>query len=451
MGDTRFRCRNLFLAFTFVLPILAHAQSAPWFSKFESAFTELKAGQLNHPLEEFNALWKAHRQDVNLATSIGGVLDATAHHEQATVWYERALSIQPDFGQALDNLALNFAARGRLNEAASLFHRTLDRTPGDGKVAYNLASILLRLRRYADALTVLTSAENASTTAPLLEQIRFAQATALFHLARYSEVVNVLRKEGKPGSVSAFQLLGSAQALSGDLPASIQTFQQAIAAYPTDPDLYFRLAMVFARGRRDQDAEAVLRSSAERIGDSPSINYGRAILAEMVGRDEEAITWARQSVRAAEKQPEVWGLLGTLYDHRGSTEDALEAYRTALQYGGNGPYIGADYAELLIRLGRYEQAAIELHRLTHTYPADAQVNRALGRLYRAQGKYIQAEEYLRRSIRTDASNGQTHYVLAQVLRHQGRTKEESEELAAFKNAKEKTDSIRVLEIVEDPR
>lgn len=451
MGDTRSRCKNLFFAFTFVLPILAQAQSAPWLSKFESAFAELKEGQLNHPLEEFNAIWKAHGQDANLATSIGGVLDATAHHEQATVWYQRALTIQPDFGPALGNLALNCAARGQLNEAASLLRRALDQTPGDGKAAYNLASILLRLRRYADALTVLTSAETASNTAPLLEQIRLGQATALFHLARYPDTVNALRKAGKPGSVSAFQLLGSAQALSGDLPASIQTFQQAIAVYPTDPDLYFRLSMVFARGRRDQDAKAVLQSGAEKLGDSPSLNYGRAILAEMVGRDEEAITWARQSVRADEKQPEVWGLLGTLYDHRGKTEDALEAYQTALQHGGNGPYIGANYAELLIRLDRYGQAVVELHRLAHAFPDDAQVNRALGRLYRAQGKYLQAEECLRRSIRSDPSNRQTHYILAQVLRQQGRTKEESEELAAFKNTKEKADSIRVLELVEDPR
>ena len=426
-------------------------QAPAWFPPFQNAFGQLKEGQLGRALREFSLLWKAYPQDVQLATSIGGVLDATSHHDQATVWYERALAIQPDFGPALADLALNCTVHGKFSEAADLLRRKLKKEPNDTKAAFDLSVTLLRLQRYSEAASVLSHSEAVSDDPVPITKVRLAKATALFHLGRYAETANTLRKSGQPDSVAAFELLGSAQALSGDLPASIKTFQEGIATFPDNPDLYFRLTMVFADGRRDEDAKNVLQAGSKRMPNSPLINYGNAVLAEMVGRDEEAITWAQRSIDESEKQPEVWGLLGTLYDHRGKTDDAVKAYRLALEYGGHGPYIGTKYSELLIRSGQYSGAAAELQRLADAYPKDAQVNRALGKLYRAEGKYDQAEACLRRSLSSNANDPQTHYVLAQVLRHEGRTAEEGKELIAFKSAKGKADTIRLLELVEDPK
>ena len=449
MGCALFRPWSLFATLVLLLHTVAAAQSMPWLSSFQIAFDGLKQGDLSRALAEFDSLWKSYPRDVQLATSIGGVLDATTHHDAATVWYERALAIQPDFPPALEDLAMNCAVRGKLSEAATLLRRSLQRNPNNGKAAYNLGLILLRLQHYGEATAVLKTAETAPNHPPL-EQIYIAQATAAFHLTHYSDALAVLRKSGKPGSVAAFQLLGSAQALSGDLPAAIRTFQEAIAAYPEKPDLYFRLTMVFAEGRRDNDADAVLRRASEQIPNSPLIDYGRAVLNEMTGRDEEAISWAKKSVSAAEKQPEVWGLLGTLYEHTGDTEEALQAYEKALTYGANGGYTGSKYAELLIRLQRYPDAANELKKLKTSYPDDPLVNRALGKFYRAEGSNEKAELYLRRAISLDNTDPQAHYLLAQILHHQGRTKEESAQIQAFKNSKEKAETIRLLERVESP-
>ncbi len=449
MGCALLRPWSLLATLVFLLHTSAGAQSMPWLSSFQIAFARLKQGDLPQALAEFDSLWRSYPRDVQLATSIGGVLDATAHHDRATVWYQRALAIQPDFPPALEDLAMNCAIRSKLGEAAGLLRRSLQQNPDNGKAAYNLGLILLRLQRYGEASAVLKSAETAADHPPL-EQIYIAEATAAFHLTRYPEAIAVLRKCGKPGTVAAFQLLGSAQALSGDLPGAIKTFQEAITAYPDNPDLYFRLAMVFAEGRRDSDAEAVLRRASEQIPNSPVIDYGRAVLDEMTGRDEEAISWAKTSIGAMEKQPEVWGLLGTLYEHIGDTEAALQAYRKALDHGGNESYTGTKYAELLIRLQRYSDAANELKKLDSSYPNDPLVNRAFGKLYRAEGQNEKAETYLRRSIGLDGTDPQAHYALAQILHHQGRTKEENEQLKAFKNSKEKAETIRLLELVGNP-
>jgi predicted Zn-dependent protease len=227
----------------------------------------------------------------------------------------------------------------------------------------------------------------------------------------------------------------------------VKTFQDAAASFPNDPQVYFRLALIFSEGRRDQEAQAVLASGLKQIPNSPLLQYGQAVLYEIADKDDEAIRWAEQSLRGDNKQSEVWGLLGTLYDRRRRTNDALKAYRQALSLGA-GAYTGAKYAELLIRLERYGEAETELLTLDRRFPQDERVNRALGKLYRARNDFSRAEVYLRRAVQLDSSDPQAHYVLAQVLQHLGQRAEANKELAVFKEKKEKSETIRLLELVD---
>jgi Flp pilus assembly protein TadD len=278
-------------------------------------------------------------------------------------------------------------------------------------------------------------------------QIRLGEATALFHLREYASVIDLLTKSGTPSNSAGFVLLGSAQALLGNLPAAVKTFQDAAALFPNEPQIYFRLALIFSEGRRDQEARAVLTTGLKQIPNSPLLQYGQAVLAEIADKDEEAIRCAEQSLNGDNKQPEVWGLLGMLYDRRQRIDDALKAYRQALALGA-GPYTGPKYAELLIRLQRYGEAQRALVSLYQRFPDDERVNRALGKLYRARAEFSRAEVYLRRAVQIDPSDPQAHYVLAQVLQHLGQSDKANKELSAFKKAKEKSERIRLLELVD---
>jgi Flp pilus assembly protein TadD len=426
----------------------AKSQTAPpWLTGFQDAIAQLRAGDLNSAVASFESLWKSNPGDAQLATSIGGALDSTSHHDEATVWYQKALTAQPGFEPALKNLAMNDAILGKFSAAATLLRQVLRNNPGDPQAAYNLALITLRLRQYseaAEAFRKVLESPNSPVPAP---QIRLGQATALFHLGRYASVVDLLSNSGRPADNTGCVLLGSAQALSGNLPAAVKTFQDAAASFPNDPQVYFRLALIFSEGRRDQEAHAVLASGVKQIPNSPLLQYGQAVLYEIADKDDEAIQWAEQSLTGDNKQPEVWGLLGTLYDRHRRTDDALKAYRQALALGA-GAYTGAKYAELLIRLERYRDAETELLSLDRRFPQDERVNRALGKLYRARNDFSRAEVYIRRAVQLDSSDPQAHYVLAQVLQHLGRRDEANKELAVFKKKKEKSETIRLLELVD---
>jgi len=416
-----------------------------WQGVFEQALDQLRNGDVAAATTKFEAIWKSHSREFQLAHQIGTALDMAGHHAEATRWYQRALAIQPGYEPALNNLALNYATLGELTKATPLLHQALRVNPGNAQAAYNLGLMDLRLERYADAVEAFRIARQAPRPPAPAERIELAEATALFRLGRYSETVNVLNRSGTQNEAVRLELLGSAQALAGDLPSAVKTFQQAADWSSGNPQVYYRLALVFMLGRRDQEAQDVLAAGLKNIPSSPLLLYAQAVVNEAIGTYEEAARLAEKSLQGDRKQPEVWGLLGSLYARLRRNDDAIKAYQQALALGA-GPRTCVDYAELLIRLERFKEAEKQLRVLVERYPHDARVNRGMGKLYREQNQYSRAETYLERAVKINPDDAEAHFALGETFRHLGRLDAAKREYAAYRKTKDASRMVRVLEL-----
>lgn len=421
----------------------------PWISTYKIALDHIRGGKSEVGVRELEALGASFPRDVVLATSIGAALDSDSRHQQAANWYEKALAIDPQYEPALNNLALNLTSRGQLQNAVPLLQRVLKINPQNGRAAYNLALITLRLKRYKEALNAFQVARMVPEPAAPSETIALGEGTALFKLGRYAEAANVLNSSSACSEAASCLLLGSSQALSSDLPAAVSTFQTAVRLAPNNPDSYFRLALAFLQGKRDDEAKETLAVGLEAVPNSALLLYGQAIFYEHLGSYEQAVASAMSSIEEDPARADVWSLLGSLHAHQAQGEEAEKSFQRALQLGA-GVDTAAEYTEFLINEGRYQEAEKTLNELRPSHANDAAINRCLGKLYKAQGKFDEAAVFLRRAVSEDPQDPTAHYALAITLQRLHRDAEAKKELELFSAAKEERRFVRVLQISSDP-
>ncbi len=436
----------LLAAFAVTLSRFILGQSSPpWAEAFQTAVSELRSGAATAAIQKFDLLWKANSNDAQLAAWIGASLDATSHHKEATPWYQRSLAIRPDFEPALNDLALNYATLGEFSKAEPLLRQVLRLNPSNTHATYNLGLVALHLRDYKGAAEAFEQARENGQLAVSQDRLILAEATARFHLREYVKTATLLQSVRGRRDSEYLLLLGSAQALSGDLPSAIRTLQQAVNSAPNDPQVYYRLALVFMLGRSDHEARNVLAAGLKQIPNSPLLFLAQGVSEDTQGKLDDAAVSTRRSLDANPRQAQTWALLGRLYAEMGQTDDALKAYARALTLGAD-PETGVDRVQLLIRLQRFSEAEADLRELAKRYPNNASVDRGFGKLYREERKFDLAERYIRHAILLDPDNAEAHFALAEVLRLTRRMDEARRELAIFKEKKPDQDARRLLEL-----
>ncbi|HKW67901.1 MAG TPA: tetratricopeptide repeat protein [Terriglobales bacterium] len=424
-----------------LLSVAMHAQIQPsWAPRYNSALARIRAGQVDTGVQELESLGTAFPKDAELMTSIGAALDMGSRHRQADAWYGKALAIDATYEPALSNLALSLASQGRLTEALPLLQKVTRIDPRNGRAAYNLAVIELRLKRYKEAASDFESARHVPQPAAPDQTLVLGEATALFKLGCYAKAESLLNC----GEETSCLLLGSSQALAGDLPAAVRSFQRAVELAPQSPDPYFRLALAFLQGRREGDAEATLDAGLRVVPHSPLLLYGQALFYAHQADYQRAESSAQEAVERRPTWADAWGVLAELRARRGKADAAEEAFRHALQLDGSAEH-AADYGEFLLRAGRLHDAHGILEPALRAHPGNAALHRALGKLYQSEGRLGSAEALLRRAVREDPEDASAHYALAMTLRRLHRDAEAKQELAQFNAVKQKEEFVRVLE------
>jgi tetratricopeptide (TPR) repeat protein len=365
------------------------------------------------------------------------------HFRQAAQAFRRAHELEPLERDPLARLAYASLRAGQRKEGQSALAALL-KLPGERlQSALQAVRILNSVGMHQEALGQAQQARQAGLGSPSLS---YEEAKALFHLGEYKQTSKLLLDTSPPDglTVDYYLLLGSAQALGGDLPGAVKTLQTAVQITPQRPEPYYRLALVFLEGYRDQDAEQVLTEGLQHIPNSPQLHYGLGVVHEVGGKYQDAVSDMRKSLNAQPGQSAVWTNLGDLYVKLGQYDKALEAYETANQRAHE-TETALRYADLLIRLQRYAQAEELLKRTLGQEPRQGRALVSLGKLYVAERNYTQAENALRQAVKRDPNNSDAHLFLGRALEKLGRTEEGRREIALASEKREtERESTRLL-------
>ena len=163
-------------------------------------------------------------------------------NEQALIYIEKALILNPDIPEYSNNLGLVLSALGRLDEAESAYLCALSQAPEYADAHYNLGLLENKRSRYEAALGHF---QECQLYAPWHAKVRNGLALALMRLDRLTEALKEIEDQIEQYSedVDAFNNLCVARGLRGEY---------TLAREATETALKFNPEHVYARLNRAQ-------------------------------------------------------------------------------------------------------------------------------------------------------------------------------------------------------
>jgi predicted O-linked N-acetylglucosamine transferase (SPINDLY family) len=196
--------------------------------------------------------------------SLGVLLFEAGRLEEASRYFERAVSVEPD-PKYLTNLGEVYRLLGRLDVAAETFGRILEFAPDYPEARLNLAVVLCEAGVYPAALELL---EEAAQRGPDGPRLRVTLSWLLRHLKRPEAALAHAKRavELAPSSASAHRQLADALDNTGAKAAAIASYRRAVELNPEDYGAHSDLivAMLSSPAHDDRALYIEARGWAER-------------------------------------------------------------------------------------------------------------------------------------------------------------------------------------------
>jgi len=203
-------------------------------------------------------------------TDLGTALDQTGKREEALVYYQQALRINPDYVVAHFNLAELLARMGRREEAISHYMEVLRLDPRDAMAHYNLANLLAEVGREPEAISHYSA---AARLAPGDARSRINLGNLFLKQAHWDDAIAAYTEalRADPNAFEAHNNMAIALANHGDLIHAVEHFREAVRLNPNPPEVHIALAEVLERLGRHQEAQQQL-AEARRLSQPASPN-----------------------------------------------------------------------------------------------------------------------------------------------------------------------------------
>ncbi len=197
--------------------------------------------------------------------------------------------------------------------------------------------------------------------------------------------------------------------------------QPAGLQHPNDGELLLVRADTERLGSNVSAAEASYRAAASGLPGRADPHLGLGQLYEMAQRPDEALAAYRRAVEVDPTDPAAALSLGRyLLRQRRNPTEALPLLRRACQDRPAWPEALVAHGEALLALGRPGEALAVYQEAVRLAPTQPGAQTGLGRSLVGRGQWQEAEAPLREGIRQVANDAAAHVALAEVLEHTGR-------------------------------
>jgi tetratricopeptide (TPR) repeat protein len=326
---------------------------------------------------------------------VGNAMLSQGRLDEATMQYQKALSLWSDCADANAGLGSVLFQKGQIDQAIVQYQKALEIKPASAETHNNLGYCFLQKGQLDQAIVQFQSA------------VRFRPDSAAFH----NILANALYQKGEirdamieyktaldlnPDFAQANYNLGCCLLQEGRLDDAIAQYEEAIKIQPQSETFRYALAGAWFQKGRIDEAMVQYQTALEIKPDFAEARYNLGYCLFQEGRTDDAIIQFKKAVEVQPNFPEAYNSLGDAFRLKGNGTKAVDAYQKAMQQQ---PQFILPQMHLAWMLATWPDAPIrdgskavtlaeKANELSHG--ADPQILRTLAAAYAETGRYPEA-------------------------------------------------------------
>ena len=212
---------------------------------------------------------------------------------------------------------------------------------------------------------------------------------------------------------------GVAMFQHGYLEQATESFQQAVAAKPDDPDGYYNLGTLSLRRNDFPEARRYLARALKLRTNYPEAWNNLGMMAAQEGRPEEAIQNFEQSLLLRPRYAIALLNLGNVYRRQRDFGKAEESLSHALEIQPDDPEINYSLGMLYAQQGQLPKASEYLQKAVDLRPIYPEALNNLGVLFVREQDYSKAEQQFKTGVRVAPNFDESYLNLARLYAMRG--------------------------------
>ena len=299
-------------------------------------------------------------------------------------------------------MALQTWKEARLFESPiALYEATLEGNPNSGLAHNNLGIELAKAGRLEEAN------RQYQLVLPLLANSAAAENNIGFELAnsgRLEEAILHYRMalEVQPNYFVARNNLGSALVRQGNLQEGIDQYEQALQDRPEYADVRNNLGIALSSQGKIQEAITQFSEATRLDPGLAEAHYNLGIALSKVGQIQKAVDEYQLALALRPDYCDAHTNLAIALASEGRLQDAIDHYQRAVRINPDSLNAQNNLGNALARAGRPEEALAHLEAAVLLKPDSARIHNNLGATLADLGRFQQAIDHYQQAIRLDA-------------------------------------------------
>lgn len=365
----------------------------------------LQQKQYDKALALVNAIEKEQPKNPDLEHLKGGIYLAKKDVQSARQSYERALSYDPTYFNAVGSLARLDMIDKKPDAAKKRFEALLTADKKNVQAMIALGSIALAQKQNDEATRWFERAnsENPDALEPATQlavhYLRIGQNQKALALAQKFQASN-------PSNANALELLAKVQFASGDKNAALDSYEKLAAMNPSSAAAFVKIAALHMAMQKPAEAADALKKALSLQPGYLEAQVALISVEQARGNRDQALSLARTIQKQHEKSPEGHVLEAELLMTQHKLEPAIAAYERAYTLGRTAPLTMKLHAALR-QAGREKDADRYVEQWLKEHPADTVVHAYLAQSYLNIGQNKQAIKHYEAVLQQESQDIRT--------------------------------------------